>query len=68
MRFLGLLLSAVVVELRAIFGVLPLLRRPFWIAWGLCFLPTFSFLRLLPGMKVGGGIYVRAPRGQSQDR
>ena len=48
MRFLGLLLSAVVVEIRAIFGVLPLLRRPFWIAWGLCFLP--AFVGLLPGV------------------
>jgi tetratricopeptide (TPR) repeat protein len=48
LRFLGLLLSAVVVEIRAIFGVLPLLRRRFWIAWGLCFLP--AFIGLLPGV------------------
>jgi hypothetical protein len=47
MRFSAMLLSAVVSEIRAIFGVLPLLRRPFWKAWALCFLP--SLVGLLPG-------------------
>ena len=41
------LLAGVGAEFRAIFGVMPLLRRPFWIAWGLCFLP--ALVALVPG-------------------
>ena len=41
------LLPALVAEFRAIFGVLPLLHRPVWISWGLCFLA--AFVGLLPG-------------------
>jgi len=47
MRFAQKLLSGVGAELRAIFGVVPLLRPPFWLAWGLCFL--LALVSLLPG-------------------
>lgn len=47
MLFFKKLLAGVGTEFNAIFGVLPLLRRPFWIAWGLCFLP--ALVGLLPG-------------------
>jgi len=48
MRFAQKLLSGVGAELRAIFGVVPLLRRPFWMAWGLCFF--LALVGLLPGV------------------
>ena len=47
-RFLHRLLPALVAEFRAIFGVLPLLHRPVWIIWGLCFLA--AFVGRLPGV------------------
>jgi len=47
MRFAHKLLYGLGAELRAIFGVVPLLRRPFWMAWGLCFL--LALVGLLPG-------------------
>ena len=47
MLFVKKLLAGVGTEFKAIFGVVPLLRRPFWIAWGLCFLP--ALIGLLPG-------------------
>jgi len=47
MRFAHKLLAGVGAELRAIFGVVPLLRRPFWMAWALCFL--LALVGLLPG-------------------
>ena len=47
MAFLRKLLAGIGAELRAIFGVLPLLRRPFWIAWGLCFLA--ALVGVIPG-------------------
>ena len=42
------LLPALGAEFRAIFGVLPLLHRPVWIIWGLCFLA--AFVGLLSGV------------------
>jgi hypothetical protein len=47
-RFLRSFFPALAAEARAIVGVLPLLHRPFWIAWAFTFL--LAFVGLLPGI------------------